>query len=223
MDCPNLPQQSVNPFQCSVNKPAFGRGFGGAGGFGGRGTPCVVGGFAGGGPGELDALGKWHEARGLGGARGAGGVCFGAGGAVGLDSDHAGNPDTCRSVTGYVIMLNGAAVSWQSTRQQVTALSTAEAEYYAALIARTDVTYISRIMDDLGFPLQDPTTSVMYHKVRHIDTRVYHLRELCKDGALVLKKVASADQVAYSLTKSTLKPAFEKHRDAMMGLKGSRN
>eukprot|EP00961_Rhodomonas_salina_P258692 3495700-Rhodomonas_salina.1 len=80
-------------------------------------------------------------------------------------------------------------------------------------------------MDDLGFPQQDPMvlwednmacnymlqTSVMYHK------------ELCKDGALVLEKVASADQVADSLTKSTLKPAFEKHCDAMMGLKGSRN
>eukprot|EP00961_Rhodomonas_salina_P262025 3541211-Rhodomonas_salina.1 len=56
-------------------------------------------------------------------------------------------------------MLNGAAVSWQSTRQQVTALrlSTAEAEYYVASIAGTDVTYMSRIMDDLGFPQQDPT------------------------------------------------------------------
>eukprot|EP00961_Rhodomonas_salina_P229192 3097745-Rhodomonas_salina.1 len=66
-------------------------------------------------------------------------------------------------------------------------------------------------------------TLVMYHKARHIDTRVYHLLELCKDGALVLEKVVSVDQVADSLTKSTLKPAFEKHCDAMMGLKGSRN
>eukprot|EP00961_Rhodomonas_salina_P169898 2289540-Rhodomonas_salina.1 len=63
-------------------------------------------------------------------------------------------------------------------------------------------------MDDLGFPQQDPTvcwednmtciymsqTSVMYHKARHIDMRFYHLLELCKDGALVLEKVASADQ-----------------------------
>eukprot|EP00961_Rhodomonas_salina_P276633 3737824-Rhodomonas_salina.1 len=34
------------------------------------------------------------------------------------DSDHTGNPDTRCSVTGYVVLLNGAAVSWQSTRQQ---------------------------------------------------------------------------------------------------------
>eukprot|EP00961_Rhodomonas_salina_P075207 1009566-Rhodomonas_salina.1 len=72
------------------------------------------------------------------------------------DSAHAGDQDTCRSVTGYVVMLNGAAVSWQSMRQQVTALSTAEAEYYAVSIAGTDVTYMHRIMDDLGFPQQDP-------------------------------------------------------------------
>eukprot|EP00961_Rhodomonas_salina_P024201 326017-Rhodomonas_salina.1 len=34
----------------------------------------------------------------------------------GYDSDHAGDQDTHSSVTGYVVMLNGAAVSWQSTR-----------------------------------------------------------------------------------------------------------
>eukprot|EP00961_Rhodomonas_salina_P287961 3890497-Rhodomonas_salina.1 len=64
-------------------------------------------------------------------------------------------------------------------------------------------------------------TSVMYHKARHIDTRVYHLRELCKEGVMVLEKVVSADQVADSLTKSMPKPAFEKHRTSMMGLQSA--
>ncbi len=45
------------------------------------------------------------------------------------DADHAGDPDTSSSLTGYIILLAGAAVSWQSTCQKVTALSTAEAEY----------------------------------------------------------------------------------------------
>eukprot|EP00961_Rhodomonas_salina_P279698 3778394-Rhodomonas_salina.1 len=73
------------------------------------------------------------------------------------DSDQAGDPDTHSSVTGYVVMLNGAAVSWQSTRQQVTALSTAEAEYYAASVVGTDVTYMCSIMEDLGFKQEQPT------------------------------------------------------------------
>eukprot|EP00961_Rhodomonas_salina_P237770 3213927-Rhodomonas_salina.1 len=60
-------------------------------------------------------------------------------------------------------------------------------------------------------------TSVMYHKARHINTRVYHLLQLCKDRVLVLEKVSSAEQVADSLTKSTPKLAFKKHCDAMLG------
>eukprot|EP00961_Rhodomonas_salina_P246779 3333727-Rhodomonas_salina.1 len=60
----------------------------------------------------------------------------------------------------------------------------------------------------------------MYHnlKVRHIDTSVYHLQELCKDCVLVLEKVSSAEQVADSLTKSTQKPAFEQHSNTMLGV-----
>eukprot|EP00961_Rhodomonas_salina_P021688 291690-Rhodomonas_salina.1 len=90
-------------------------------------------------------------------------------------------------------------------------------------------------MEDLGFKQQEPKvlwednmaciymsqTSVMYHKALHIDTSVYHLLELCKDCVLVLEKVSSAEQVADSLTKSTPRPAFEKHRDAMLGVQNS--
>ena len=43
-----------------------------------------------------------------------------------VDSDWAGCPDTRRSTTGFVLMLNGAAVSWRSKRQSLVALSTAE-------------------------------------------------------------------------------------------------
>eukprot|EP00961_Rhodomonas_salina_P177759 2397244-Rhodomonas_salina.1 len=90
-------------------------------------------------------------------------------------------------------------------------------------------------MEDLGFKQHEQTvlwednlnmaciymsqTSVMCHKARHIrvNTCVYHLRELCKDAVLILEKVSSAEQVVDSLTKSTPKPAFEKHLEAMLG------
>eukprot|EP00961_Rhodomonas_salina_P185279 2501752-Rhodomonas_salina.1 len=39
------------------------------------------------------------------------------------DADHAGDPDTRKSVTGYVTMMCGAAISWESNRQAVVALS----------------------------------------------------------------------------------------------------
>eukprot|EP00961_Rhodomonas_salina_P271921 3674318-Rhodomonas_salina.2 len=145
------------------------------------------------------------------------------------DLDHAGDHDTCHSVSGCVLMLTSAAISWQSVWQQVTALSTAEAEYYAASVAGTDVTCMHCMLGDLGYEQLAPTvlwedkkvciymsqTSGMYHKA---DTRVYHLRELCKAGTMVLEKVSSAEQVADSLTKSTPRPAFVQHRDAMIGI-----
>eukprot|EP00961_Rhodomonas_salina_P137926 1855426-Rhodomonas_salina.2 len=49
-----------------------------------------------------------------------------------VDADHAGDPEGQRSVTGYVVMMNGGAISWESKRQKVTALSSAESEFYAA-------------------------------------------------------------------------------------------
>eukprot|EP00961_Rhodomonas_salina_P246070 3324841-Rhodomonas_salina.1 len=49
-----------------------------------------------------------------------------------VDADHAGDPEGRRSVTGFCVMLNGGAVSWELKRQKVTALSSAESKFYAA-------------------------------------------------------------------------------------------
>jgi hypothetical protein len=52
------------------------------------------------------------------------------------DADYGGDVGTRRSTTGYVLMLGGAAISWQSKRQPTVAVSTIEAEYMAAAGAR---------------------------------------------------------------------------------------
>jgi hypothetical protein len=57
----------------------------------------------------------------------------------------------------------------------------------------------------------------MYHKARHIDTRVYRLRELCKDGTMHLDKISTHDQVADALTKGLPRDAFCRHRNIMLG------
>jgi hypothetical protein len=130
-------------------------------------------------------------------------------------------------------MMNGGAISWQSARQHVTALSTAEAEYYAASVAGVEITYMRRILEEMGYPQHEPTVtyednmaciymsrnSVMYHKARHIDTRVYRLREMCRDGIMILEKVQTNDQAADALTKALARPAFEQHRDTMLGMR----
>ena len=112
------------------------------------------------------------------------------------DADHAGDPDTRRSVTGYVVMMNGGAISWSSTRQAVVALSSSEAEFYAASNCACDVSAMRMMTGQLGFDQTEPTivfkdnweciylskNLVMYHKSKHIDLRVYHLRYMCQAG-----------------------------------------
>ncbi len=75
-----------------------------------------------------------------------------------VDSDCAGCPDTRRSTSGFVLMLNGAAVTWKSKRQSVVALSTAEAEASSIISSMVqEVVYSRRLLDRLGFPQIDPT------------------------------------------------------------------
>jgi hypothetical protein len=51
------------------------------------------------------------------------------------DSDWAGDPDDRKSTTGYVFSLGSGPVTWACKKQQAIALSSAEAEYRAAVNA----------------------------------------------------------------------------------------
>eukprot|EP00961_Rhodomonas_salina_P008436 114884-Rhodomonas_salina.2 len=123
-------------------------------------------------------------------------------------------------------MMNGGAISWESKRQKVTALSSAESEFYAASAVGCELVFLRRIADAMGFVQVGPTlvaednvaciymskSSSMYHKAKAIDTRVYRLREFVADGVMELYYVATADQAADCFTKSLPSEAVRRHR-----------
>lgn len=49
-----------------------------------------------------------------------------------VDSEFAADPDTRRSVTGYVVSLNNGPVVWKAKQQACPTLSSAKAEFVAA-------------------------------------------------------------------------------------------
>ena len=61
------------------------------------------------------------------------------------NADWAGDLDDCRSTSGYVFKLNGAAFSWRSKKQSCVALSTAEAEYMALASAVQEAVWMQRL------------------------------------------------------------------------------
>jgi hypothetical protein len=164
-----------------------------------------------------------------------------------VDSDWAADQDTRRSHTGYVLMLNGGAISWRSRRQDSVSLSTSEAEYIAASQCGQEVVYLREILRESFFEQAEETlvyednracilmseNSVSREKSRHVepiqrlvaksdlprhvDIRRRFLRELVGLKVLKLLPCSTHKMVADALTKSLPEPAFRMHRAEMLG------
>ena len=147
-----------------------------------------------------------------------------------VDSDHAGNVEDRRSISGYVFYLNGGPISWTSKRQACIAISSTEGEFYSASQAAQDTVYHRRILEELGFQQKKPTIlfednfACIYlskkdgsiNRMKHIDTRVHRLRELTREAVIVLTKIQTGEQIADTFTKALPFASFKKHRDALM-------
>ena len=69
-----------------------------------------------------------------------------------VDSDFGSDPDTRKSMTGYLMSLNGGAISWRSSRQGSVTLSSSEAEFVAASQAGQEVVYLRVLLRGFGYP-----------------------------------------------------------------------
>ena len=67
------------------------------------------------------------------------------------DSDWADNPDDRKSIAGYVFSLGSGPVTWACKKQQALSLSSAEAEYRAAVNANQEALWLRQILSEFGF------------------------------------------------------------------------
>ncbi|KAK1642210.1 hypothetical protein QYE76_060015 [Lolium multiflorum] len=108
------------------------------------------------------------------------------------------DPDDSKSQSGYVFILNGAAVSWASSKQCTVAKSSTESEYIAASEASSEAVWMKRFIVELGVvpsaldPLiiycdnmgaianaQEPRS---HKRLKHIKLRYHSIREYIEDG-----------------------------------------
>ena len=115
-----------------------------------------------------------------------------------------------------IMMYNKSPISWKSKMQKTTALSTAEAEYYSASTAATEVLYPRFLLDGLGFAQARPTPIHEYNsaciewgnnviggieRAKHIDIRKHFAHEVIQNGAMRLIKVPTSAQLADIFTE----------------------
>lgn len=145
------------------------------------------------------------------------------------DADWAGDLDHRKSTSGYVLMLSNGAVSWKSKKQTVVALSTAEAEYVALSSATQEVSWMRKLLADLGENTGVPTTihednqsamaiasnPVNHNRTKHIDIKYHYVRQAVQEGVIKLQYCSTSDMVADVLTKPVYTETFRKLRDRL--------
>ncbi|GKA08581.1 putative retrotransposon protein [Tanacetum coccineum] len=66
------------------------------------------------------------------------------------DAGYLMDADDLKSQTGYVFVLNGGVVEWKSTKQNIFATSSTDAEYIAAFDASKEAVWIQKFISGLG-------------------------------------------------------------------------
>ncbi|KAK1605488.1 hypothetical protein QYE76_029161 [Lolium multiflorum] len=141
------------------------------------------------------------------------------------------DPDDSKSQSGYVFILNGAAVSWSSSKQCTVAKSSTESEYIAASEASSEAVWMKRFIVELGVvpsaldPLViycDNTGAIAnakeprsHKKLKHIKLRFHSIREYIEDGEVEICKVHTDLNVADPLTKALPRAKHDQHQNAM--------
>ncbi len=140
-----------------------------------------------------------------------------------VDSDHGGNVDDRKSISGYIIYLGSTPIVWRSRQQKgKPAESSCEAEYISLSSCINEVVWIISFLSELGFRVPTPVpiycdnksakdlayNPVQHERTKHIDIKYHRIREFILDGTIIIAYVKSEDNPADIFTKATSASIF---------------
>ncbi|PHT71831.1 hypothetical protein T459_22616 [Capsicum annuum] len=134
----------------------------------------------------------------------------------------AGDVDTGKSTSGYLVTFAGGVVSWQSRLQKCVALSTTEAELIAAVEACKELLWMKRFLGELGYAQERYVlhchsqsvihlgkNSTFHGRSKHIDVRYHWIRDVLDSKLLDLEKIYTNDNGSDMMTKDLPRGKFE--------------
>ncbi|CAA0823294.1 cysteine-rich RLK (RECEPTOR-like protein kinase) 8 [Striga hermonthica] len=138
------------------------------------------------------------------------------------DSDMAGDVDSRKSISGFLMTFAGGAVSWQSKLQKCVALSTTEAEYIAITEGCKEALWMRRFLEELGLHQEKyvvfsdsqsaihlSKNSSFHSRSKHIEVRYHWIRNVLESKQLHLAKVHTSENGADMMTKTLPKEKLE--------------
>ncbi|KAK9079684.1 hypothetical protein SSX86_001357 [Deinandra increscens subsp. villosa] len=135
--------------------------------------------------------------------------------------------DSCfcqrRSIIGFVVLFGGNPISWKSKKQPTVSLSSTEAEYRSMRKVTTELTWLTRVLNEFSIPsmsfvnlICDSKAAIhiarnpVYHeRTKHIDLDCQFVREKRQAGLIQLTHVSTNDQPGDLFTKSLNPPKFQ--------------
>jgi len=126
------------------------------------------------------------------------------------DADSAGDCETQRSATGFILIIGGAAVGWASDIHKPAAMSKLEAEYVAPREAINEAVWLNKLIRDVNLLLTQSD-----HLLGHIIISYKFVRDAITTDKVICKH-CSTDQMATDLI--TTEPArikYDKHVKTM--------
>lgn len=131
------------------------------------------------------------------------------------DSDWAENRFDRKSHSGFYCKANGGAIAWRCKKQDIVALSSAEAEYVALSETCKELMWIDKIARHLGMEISEPITVLsdsqsaiamtvnqkFSHRTKHIDARYHFVKDVIERGIVKLMYHPTSTNVADMMTK----------------------
>ncbi|KAE9058730.1 hypothetical protein PF010_g30891 [Phytophthora fragariae] len=144
------------------------------------------------------------------------------------DADHAMCADTSRSNTGFVLQLNGCAWMWKSKQQSRVTTNTCASELVAACDCVDNLIWARQLLAELHVKTETSTVhcdnqSALHvianrgnsKKVQRFAKEARMIAEFVDEGAVEMKYVSTADNVADIFTKALGPQRFEYLRDRL--------
>ena len=147
------------------------------------------------------------------------------------DSDYAGDPDSRRSVSGFILYVKGVPISWRSKAQRSVTLSSSEAEWVALSEAVKEIMFVLQLLESMKIKVKLPVTVRVdnvgaifmsknistSNRTKHVDIRTKYVNEYVEDGIIKIIFVQSGDNDSDIMTKNVNGDLLDKHAGKLIG------